>query len=347
FLDRHDLAPIDLADLDFGGHALDGFAGNLHAFGGDGINLHCAVVFDVDFAAGLLDDALDVLAARADQLTDSLRIDLHRHDAGSVFAQFRPGRGQGVGHFLQNGHARDPRLLDRFHHQPVGQARQFEVELKPGNAFFGARNLAVHVAESVLPADDVGEQLGTGNGPLLIRVRANADADAGHRPDQWHAGIHQREAAAANRSHRGGAVGLHDFASDANRIRKTLGGNHRLDGPFRQGAVADFPTTGAADATGFAHREIREVVVEDELFLALAAGVGIKFLRVFGRAERGQHERLGFAPAEQRRAVRPGEQADLANNLTNVVKPAAIHPFVAVQDQTPHRLLLQVIKRVL
>src|SRR5206468_7684376 len=51
FLDRHHLAPIDLADLDLGGHALDGFAGNLHPFGGDGINLHRAVVFDVDFAA--------------------------------------------------------------------------------------------------------------------------------------------------------------------------------------------------------------------------------------------------------------------------------------------------------
>ena len=56
---------------------------------------------------------------------------------------------------------------------------------------------------------------------------------------------------------------------------------------FGQRAVADFATARTADAAGFADGEIREVVVQDEFLLGLAAGVGIKFLRVFAGAERG------------------------------------------------------------
>ena len=42
----------------------------------DGVNVHRAIVLDVDFATGFFDDALDVLAARSDQRADLLRIDL-------------------------------------------------------------------------------------------------------------------------------------------------------------------------------------------------------------------------------------------------------------------------------
>ena len=159
FFDRDNLAAIDFADLDFRGHALDRFARNLHPFGGDGVNFHRAVVFDVDFAARFLDDAFDILAAGADQLADSFRIDLQRNDARRVFAQVRPRRRQRLRHFLQYGQTRHPGSLHSFRHQFVGQAGQFEIELETGDAFFGAGDLAIHVAKRVLPADDVGEQL--------------------------------------------------------------------------------------------------------------------------------------------------------------------------------------------
>src|SRR5438093_1446372 len=96
FFDRDDLSAIDFAHFDFRGHALDGFAGNLHALGGDGVNLHRTVIFDVNLAARLINDAFDILAAGTDQLANSLRIDLQRDDAWRVFAQLRPRRRERV-----------------------------------------------------------------------------------------------------------------------------------------------------------------------------------------------------------------------------------------------------------
>ena len=110
--------------------------------------------------------------------------------------------------------------------------------------------------------------------------------------------------------------------------------------------MADLAATGAADATGFTDGKIGEIIVQNELFLALSAGVGIELLRVLGRAERGQDQRLGFAAAEQRRAVGAGQKARVAGNRPDVVKAAAVHPFPAVQNQTAHGLLLHVVKRV-
>src|ERR1051326_9538580 len=74
-------AAVNLVNLSFGSHAHNGFAGDLHAFLGDGVDVDGAVVFDVDFAAGFFDEFLDVLAARADERADLFRINLEGLDA--------------------------------------------------------------------------------------------------------------------------------------------------------------------------------------------------------------------------------------------------------------------------
>ena len=116
---------------------------------------------------------------------------------------------------------------------------------------------------------------------------------------------------------------------------------------FGERAVADFAPARTADAAGFADGEIREVVVQDEFLLALAAGVGIEFLRVFAGAERGERDGLRFAAAEERRAVRARQDADFAGDRANDVKAAAIQALAAVQDQAADGFLLDVIERVL
>src|SRR5688572_30750174 len=70
FLDGDDFAAIDFARLGFGGHAGDGFAGDLQTFGRDRVDVHGAVVFDVNLATGFLDDAFDVLATGPDDGAD-------------------------------------------------------------------------------------------------------------------------------------------------------------------------------------------------------------------------------------------------------------------------------------
>src|SRR5208282_6217396 len=271
-LDGDDLAAVDLADLGFGGHALDRVHRDLHAFGGDRVDVDGAVVFDVDLAAGFFDELLDVLAAGADQQADLLGVDTHCRDPRRIFTDLRTRSSERLGHLGQDVQARDAGLLHGFGHHTVRDAGQFEIELEAGDALLGASDLAVHVAEGVFPADDVGQEFVARNLVLGVVFGAKADADAADRASHGHARVHERQAAAANGGHRGGAVGLHDFAGDANGIGVGLDRHHRFERALGQGTVPNLAPARAADATGFADGEVREVVVQDELLFGGAPG---------------------------------------------------------------------------
>ena len=123
-------------------------------------------------------------------------------------------------------------------------AAQLQVELEAGDALFRAGDLAIHVAEGIFPADDVGQQLVARNLVLVIVLGADADADAGHGADHRDAGIHQRQRAAANGRHRGGTVGFHDLAGDADGVGIRVQRHHRFDAsvrPARRGRFRDGP----------------------------------------------------------------------------------------------------------
>ena len=116
---------------------------------------------------------------------------------------------------------------------------------------------------------------------------------------------------------------------------------------FGQSAVADFAAAGAADAAGFADGEIREVIMEDEFLFGLAAGVGIKFLRVFAGAERDQRDRLRFAAGENRRTVRARQDARLrwrSGERRRNARPSRRLPLF--EDQAADGFFLDVIERV-
>src|ERR1035441_2764027 len=297
-LDGDHSATIDLIDLGLGGHARDGIHRDLHPVCGDGVDVHRAVVINIDLATGFLDELLDVLAARADEQADLLGVDLHRLDARGILADFRPRGGQGLGHLGQHVQSRDARLFHRLGHQTERDAAQLEVELEAGDAFLGAGDLAVHVAERVFPADDVGEQLILRDLVLGIVLGAQTDADAAHRAGHGHARVQHRQAAAANGGHRGGAVRLHDLAGDADGVRIGRARNHRFERTLSQCAVANLPPARTADAPGFADREVRKVIVQDELLLGGAAGVGVELLGVFAGAEGAEREGLRLPALE-------------------------------------------------
>ena len=86
--------------------------------------------------------------------------------------------------------------------------------------------------------------------------------------------------------------------------------------------------------------------MQNEFLLGLAAGVGIKFLRVVAGAERGERDGLRFAAGKNRRAVGARQNADFAGNRANDVKGATIKAFAAFQNQFADGFLLDVIKRV-
>ena len=110
--------------------------------------------------------------------------------------------------------------------------------------------------------------------------------------------------------------------------------------------MANFATAGTADAAGFTDGEIWEVVVQDELLLVRAAGVGIKFLRVVAGAERDERNGLRFAPGEQRRAVRAWQNADFAGNRADLFKITTVEALAAFEDQFANGFLLDVVEGV-
>ena len=73
--------------------------------------------------------------------------------------------------------------------------------------------------------------------------------------------------------------------------------------------MADFAAAGRAHAAGLADRVGREVVVQQEAFL-VGAFQRVDVLLVLAGAERGDHQRLGLAAGEQRRAVGARQDAD-------------------------------------
>src|SRR5205823_11008673 len=100
--------------------------------------------------------------------------------------------------------------------------------------------------------------------------------------------------------------GFSDFTGHANRVRKRLSWHHRFQRTFGERAVADFAPAWSADPSCFADGEIGKVIVEIELLFRCAAGVRIKFLRIFRGYKRHQNNGLSFTALEQRRTMGPG-----------------------------------------
>ena len=178
-----------------------------------------------------------------------------------------------------------------------GDAVDLGVELQRGDELGRAGDLEVHVAERVLGTEDVGE------GGVLALGEHEAHGDAGDGGLDRHTGVHQRQGRAADRRHRGGAVGRQHVGDDAQRVGELgLGGQHRHEGPLGEHAVADLAALRAAHEAGLAGGERREVVVV-HVALAVVDAEGVEHLLHAGHAERGDVEHLGLAALEQAGAV--------------------------------------------
>src|SRR5882724_7162552 len=72
FFSRDNATLVRLADLYLTRHATDNFFRARHAFAARRVDVHRAVVLDVNFSAGLRDNAFDGLAAGSNQRADLL-----------------------------------------------------------------------------------------------------------------------------------------------------------------------------------------------------------------------------------------------------------------------------------
>ena len=343
FFDGHDTALVDLADFDLGAERFDFAAGDFHAFRGNGEHLHGSVVLDVDFATGLFDQALDVFAARSNQRADLLGVDLQGDDARGVLGNIRARsrqRGEHVGQDLATG---DTSLLDGLLHDRQRDALELQIQLEAGDALLGSGDLAIHVAERVFPADDVGQELVAGDLVIGAVLGANTDGDTRHRAGDGHTGIHEGQRRATDRSHRGGTIGFHDLGGDADGVGILGEGDHRANAALSQSAVANFAAAGASDAAGLTDGVVREAVVQQELLLGCATGVGVELLDVVAGAQGGQADGLGLAAGEHSRTVGAGQEAHFAGQGADCVEVAAVQTLGVVEDEAADRFLLDVI----
>ena len=301
-------------------------------------DLDRAVVGNVDLGTGLFDDFADHLAARADHFADLVDRNLHHLDTRRVLAELGAGRGQRLAHFAEDVHAPVLGLGERDAHDLFGDAGDLDVHLQRSYAAFGAGNLKIHVAEMILVAENVGEHRET----LVLENESHRDARRG--PLERHAGVHQRQRAAAHGCHRGRAVGFGDLGDDADRVWKFgLVRQYRMDGAPRQFAVADFAPARRADASGFADRERRKIVMQQEQFL-VGALQRVDPLFVFAGAERGHDKRLGLAARKQRRAVGARQHADLGHDRTHGLDVAAVDAIAGVEDIPAYDLGFEILE---
>jgi len=108
--------------------------------------------------------------------------------------------------------------------------------------------------------------------------------------------------------------------------------------------VADFAPARAADASGFADGEVREVVMQNEFLFGFAAGVGIESC-VSSSAERGQRKRLGFAAAENAEPCARGNRP-IRLKIDAQHQRCGHQDVAVVQNQTADAFLLDVVKCV-
>src|ERR1043165_9180820 len=118
--------------------------------------------------------------------------------------------------FLPPGPINAPIFSNGVSHEAVRNSAQLQIELKTGDAFFSARDFAIHVAERVFPTDDVGEQFVFRDAIFVVVLGAETNADSSDRPGHRHTRIHQCERTSADARHGGRTVRFHDLARDAN-----------------------------------------------------------------------------------------------------------------------------------
>ena len=347
-LDGNNGSLVHLVDGDLLGHALDDFLGTLEALGVVGVDVDEAVgalFLHVDLRTGLRDDPLDGLATGADDEADLVLGDDDSLNAGGILAHLAAWCGEGLGHVRKDESAVLAGVVDGGGHELVADALELEVELEAGDSLFGSAELEVHVAEVILAADDVGQQGVAGELTLIVILGHQTHGDTGDGALDGNTRIHEGEHAGADGGHRGGAVGLHHLAGDAEGVREVfLARDDREDGALGEGSVTDLAAVLSSETAGLADTEGREVVVQQEALGGLAAAVPVDHLGLVGGAERRQGHRLGLATGKQSRSVGAGENGGLAGKLTELGEAPSVAALLLVEDADAEGLLLKVIE---
>src|SRR5260221_4332317 len=331
-----DLAVVHSTHLDVGGDQFDAplsFAAGSTLHRSD---LHRTVVLDIDRRAGFFRDLPNHGAALADHVADLFRIDFQRDDRGSPLRHGLARLGEHLVHLAQDVQAAVARLIQRHLHDLARDARNLDIHLQRGDAVLRAGHFEVHVAEMILVAQDVRQNL---ESRALFH---QTHRDAGHRRLDRHAGIHQCEAGAADGGHGTRSVRFENLRYDADDVGESLNSRHdRLDAPLGQITVADLTPLRRAHHAGLADAERREIVVQHERLFAFA-GQAVDDLRVASRAQSRDHQRLSFTAGEQCRTVSARQYARADIDAAHRLGVAAVDARMTFQDPLAHQPVFKI-----
>ena len=108
--------------------------------------------------------------------------------------------------------------------------------------------------------------------------------------------------------------------------------------------MSNLATTRTSETAGFAHRERREVIVENEGLGRRAARQTIHLLSFLGRPKGGDGDVLGVTTLEHGRAMHAREDADLRRNGANLLRVATIGAHAAFQHGLAVGFVLQILE---
>src|SRR3989344_1372378 len=157
--DTGDATLEELSRLHFACEILDPFyrlgsAGFIHGGDEDG-----SVILDIDRDTGLIDDLIDHLAARPDDISDLLRVDMNRDDARRIRGKVLARRFDRFKHLAHDEHTAFFRLGDSRFERLRGKTVDLHVHLHGRDAVFGTCYLEVHIAIVVFETLDIGQYL--------------------------------------------------------------------------------------------------------------------------------------------------------------------------------------------
>ena len=157
-----------------------------------------AVVLDRDLGSGVFLDLVDHLALRADDLTDLVDWDLDGDDARCVLRHLLR-LGDRFVHLVENDETGVTGLGECACKHRCRDTVELRVELQCGDEVTRTGNLEVHVTESVLGTEDVGQR-------DVLRLAIDLVGHETHRDTrdrclEWNACVEQRHRGCTDRTH--------------------------------------------------------------------------------------------------------------------------------------------------
>ncbi len=226
-------------------------------------------------------------------------------------------------------------------HDLLLQAGDLDVHLNGCDALRCTAHLEVHVAEMVLVTEDVGQD------GVLLAFHDEPHRDACHRGLDGDTRVHHREAASADRCHRGRTVRLGNLRDDSHGVGELLvRGQHLGQRALGEVAVANLPPSGTAEELRLPDRVGREIVVQNERLVEFLREP-VDLLLVLARPKGRGHDALCLASREQGRPVYTRQETHLDGDRPYGLVVATVDATLIVEHLCAHRVVAQLLVGVL